>query len=283
VVYLFPIPNVFRIMNYRNTLLFNTFGLPAYWSACRSARAAMDITEEKVQYGSHRRQYAVVVRGPRSGPDKYAFYFHGGAWTFGRPETFIPAAIPWLEQGFTVVLPSYRRPPEVGLDRIVADCRAAITHLAPAGASEVKALHVGGMSAGAHLAAVMALYPEWWAQAGWPSSPKKALLCAGPLCLSELQPRIIFGRYPHLDPFARLSAGNPASLQWQLLHGTADATVAYHHAENFYRQLLENDATANLLTVSDGTHLDSGRWMFGGLGAKEVQQFLGAGAGAKNG
>jgi len=242
----------------------------------------MDITEEKIRYGKHRRQYAVVVRDSRSEPDKYAFYFHGGAWTFGRPESFIPAAIPWLKLGFTVVLPSYRRPPTVGLDRIVADCRAAITHLAPTDTNDVKALHVGGISAGAHLAAVMALHPEWWVQAGWPCSPEKALLCAGPLCLKELQPRAVFDRYPHLDPYARLSEGNPASLHWQLLHGTADATVAYRHAEKFHRQLLESGATANLLTIPNGTHLDSGRWMFGGVGMKEIEQFLGAGEGTRN-
>jgi acetyl esterase/lipase len=267
-------------MNYRNTLLFNTFGLPAYWSACRSARSAMDVTEEKVRYGKHRRQYAVVVRAPNSRPDKIAFYFHGGAWTFGRPESFVPAAIPWLVRGFTVVLPSYRRPPAVGLNRIVADCRAAITHLAPADTSEVKALHIGGISAGAHLAAVLALHPQWWAEAGWPRGPEKALLCAGPLCLNELQPRAVFARYPHLNPFDRLIDGNPTSLHWQLLHGTADATVTYRHAEKFHQQLLASGATANLLTIPDGTHLDSGRWMFGGIGAKEVEQFLGGIAGA---
>jgi fermentation-respiration switch protein FrsA (DUF1100 family) len=240
----------------------------------------MDITEEKVRYGKHRRQYAMIVRGPHSDPEKYAFYFHGGAWTFGRPEAFIPAAIPWLALGFTVVLPSYRRPPEVGLDRIVADCRQAITHLLPANPNGVKALHVGGISAGAHLAALLALHPEWWKQAGWPSGPEKALLCAGPVCLSDLKPGMAFGRYLHLDPYARLSEGRVSSLQWQLLHGTADAVVAYHHSDKFYRQLLESNAAANLLTIPDGTHLDSGRWMFGGVGAKEVRMFLGAAAGA---
>lgn len=266
-------------MNYRNTLLFNAFGLPAYWSACRTARKAMNSTEEIISYGSHRRQYAVVVRGNSSEPGKYAFYFHGGAWTFGRPETFVPAAIPWLEAGYTVILPSYRRPPLVGLDRIVADCRKAITHFAPE--EEVKSLHVGGISAGAHLAALLALHPGWWGEAGWPVRPEKALLCAGPLCLQDLQPRMLFGRYPHLDAYRLLRTGAAASVHWQLVHGTADAAVGYRHSGKFYRKLLENGATADLLTIPDGTHLDSGRWMFEGVGADEVRQFLGAAAGAK--
>jgi hypothetical protein len=31
---------------------------------------------------------------------------------------------------------------------------------------------------------------------------------------------------------------------------------------------------AELLTVPNGTHLDSGRWMFGGVGEAEVGRFL---------
>jgi fermentation-respiration switch protein FrsA (DUF1100 family) len=241
----------------------------------------MNITEEKIWYGKGRRQYALVVKNRSSGDNKYAFYFHGGAWTFGRPETFIPAAIPWLRQGFTVVLPSYRRPPKAGLDRIVADCRAAITRLTPATDEAVEALHIGGISAGAHLAGLLALNPDWWTQAGWPCGPQKALLCAGPLCLQDLRPQAIFGRYSHLNPYARLSEGNAVSVQWQLLHGTADATVAYQHSDKFYRQLLAAGAKADLLTIPDGTHLDSGRWMFGGAGTKEVASFLGGDAGAE--
>jgi len=133
------------------------------------------------------------------------------------------------------------------------------------------------------LAALMALHPEWWTQVGWQTGPEKALLCAGPLCLSDLVPGIVFDRYAHLDPYALLSEGRSSSLQWQLLHGTADATVAYRHSEKFYQQLLTTGTRADLLTIPDGTHLDSGRWMFGKTGAKEVQQFLGGDAGAGEG
>ena len=93
--------------------------LKAYWKQCARAQAGMDVVQAKVPYGSHARQYSIVVR-PRDPRDRVsgriAFYFHGGAWTFGRPETFTPAAIPWLAQGFTVVLPSYRRPPVRGVE-----------------------------------------------------------------------------------------------------------------------------------------------------------------------
>lgn len=259
-------------MNYRSTILYNSLELPAYWAACRRLREKMIITEEKVKYGKHSRQYAIVLRGAAPHPGKFAFYFHGGAWTFGRPETFVPAAIPWLEQGFTVVMPSYRRPPEVGLNRIMADCRAAIAALAPAG--QVTSLHLGGISAGAHLAALLALHPTWWQAAGWPMSPQKTLLCAGPLCLHLLKPQLLFRRYGHLNPHAVLTLNTMEKPAWLLLHGTADATVPFQHSQDFHTHLQQTGHSARLHPIPGGTHLDSGRWMFGGAGAEEVRLFL---------
>jgi len=258
-------------MSYRNNLVFNALGLPAYWAECRRARGKMDVTEEIVRYGPHRRQYAVVVCGPGSRPDKVAFYFHGGGWTFGRPESFVPAAIPWLELGFTVVLPSYRRPPEVGLNRIAKDCRAAIAAVLPKGG--VTELHVGGISAGAHLAALATLKTEWWLAAGWPAPPSKALLCAGPLDLGAQFPGFVFGRYAHLDPVTLLNDAMPQK-QWLLLHGTADGLVGYPHSRKFHEKLVALGQEAELLTLPDGTHLDAGRWMFGGTGSDAVSTFL---------
>jgi acetyl esterase/lipase len=264
-------------MNLRKTLLYNTLGLPAYWKACRQTRAAMEVDEVKITYGKHRRQYALVVRNKDARPGRYAFYFHGGAWTFGQPERFVPAAIPWLELGFTVVFPSYRRPPEVGLDGVAADCRAALAALRPP--EPVMQLHVGGISAGAHLAALLALKTEWWREAGWAISPQKALVCAGPLSLELLFPQALFGHYAHLDPYRELTEESP-QLRWLLLHGTNDAMVAAQHSYIFIESLLAFGHLAQLLVIPEGTHLDSGRWMFGGVGERTVRGFLGAAAGA---
>lgn len=239
----------------------------------------MDVEELKIFYGKHRRQYALAISGEKTKLGRYAFYFHGGAWTFGQPESFVPAAIPWLELGFTVVFPSYRRPPQVSLNGVVADCRAAIKALAPP--ETVTHLHIGGISAGAHLAALLALKTDWWQEDGWAFGPQKALLCAGPLSLKRLFPQTVFGRYAHLDPYRLLGAKSSPSTAWQLLHGTSDAMVSSNHSEVFFEKLKALNKTASLLTIPEGTHLDSGRWMFGGMGAQAVRDFLGAAAGAE--
>ncbi|WP_273445175.1 alpha/beta hydrolase [Neolewinella agarilytica] len=265
-------------MNYRKTLLFNTLGLPAYWRACREEYARMNVREEKVSYGSSDRQYALVVTSrdiPPVSPAKYVVYLHGGAWTFGSPEKFVAAAIPWLAAGYRVILPSYRRPPAVGLNEVVADCWSAVRACAPA--ETVAEFQIAGISAGAHLAALLALDPAGWRRAGWPAAPTAALCCAGPLNFAFLRPRRLFlPRYTLLDPIQRLSEVLPnPDCRWQLLHGTADATVDVRHSNTFYQELLNRGAAANLHHIPNGTHLDSGRWMFSGHPLRPlIDQFI---------
>ena len=261
-------------------MLKSLFALPNYWRACHRARAGMAVSVTRHDYGPARRQYFLRVTNARSRPDRYAFYFHGGGWTFGRPETFVPAALPWLDQGFTVIFPSYRRPPRVGMDGIVADCWAAVAAARPA--EPVTRLHVGGISAGAHLAALLALRPEGWRAAGWSVTPQRALLCAGPLELTTVFPRPLFGRWPRHDP-GQLVDERAAHLRWLLLHGDADGLVPFRHGAAFRDRLAAVNAPVQLLRVPGGDHLAGGRWMFGGFGHAEVAAFVARPRDAGNG
>ena len=251
--------------------------LVRYWQQCRRARAALDCQTERVMYGAMRRQYFLRLTTAASQPDRLAFYFHGGGWTFGRPESFAAAAGPWLEAGFTVILPSYRRPPSVGMAGIVADCRAAIAAARPL-KERVPEIHVGGISAGAQLAALLALRPEYWWAAGYESQPIKALLCSGPLSLQTVWPRAYFSRQKQFDPSNWLAAST--SVDWLLLHGTEDGIVPFRHSEEFTELLNDRGANVRHLRLSGG-HLAGGQWMFGGTGHQEVAHFIGAAAGAE--
>jgi len=260
-------------MNLRKTLLYNTLGLPAYWKAYRRIHASIPAQEEKIPYGQDSRQYAMVLTptGNHFRPGHYAFYFHGGAWTFGKPETFVPAALPWLEQGYRVILPSYRRPPAVGLRRIIADCKSAINHFVPD--EPLADLQLGGISAGAHLAASLTLDQQLWDNLG--AKPSAVLCCAGPLDFSILRPRPLFlPHYAGINPLEQLDDYAPSATRWLLLHGTADAIVAMQHSQRFHAKLEALGQESELLIVPNGTHLDSGRWMFGGFGAAAIADFI---------
>ncbi len=249
-----------------NRSLRDILGLPGYWRASTRARRGMTATHLSLPYGPHSRQYTLLLEpeGTRAGDDlPWACYLHGGAWTFGTPESFSPAARPWLAAGFRVVLPSYRRPPRATLSAIVADCRSALAAVAAYARETGRPLSVpqiGGISAGGHLAALLALHPEWWTAAGWPAGPDRALLCAAPLDFSLLAPQLIFGRFPDLNPLGELGAA--AHVRWLLLHGTADGTVDYRHSLRFLEALEARDAQARLIPIPAGGHLAAGRWTF---------------------
>ena len=245
--------------------LRDTLGLPLYWRHSARVRRRMP-PHRRLAYGPHPRQYYLLLEPPDTEPTDplpWAVYLHGGAWTFGSPEAFRPAARPWLQRGFRVVLPSYRRPPGVRLPEIVTDCRTALTHLASFARQTGRPLsapQIGGISAGGHLAALLALHPEWWTEAGWPGGPTHALLCAAPLDLSILRPRTVFSRRSAQDPMLQL--GRAAAVRWLLLHGRDDGMVEYRHSQRFYRALRELRAASELVTIAKGGHLDSGRWTY---------------------
>ncbi|WP_116125378.1 alpha/beta hydrolase [Lewinella sp. IMCC34183] len=255
-------------------------GLPSYWRHSAARRQAMNCVLTRHAYGPHRRQYLLLLEPPGTQPGEalpWAFYFHGGGWAFGTPEAFSVAGRPWLAAGFRVVLPSFRRPPVYGLPDIVHDCRnalAATARLARATGRPLSRPHIGGISSGGHLAALLALHPDWWAQAGWPGPPDHALLCAAPSDLRLLSPSWLFGRYAAQCPARCFDVADHC--RWLLLHGTRDGLVDYAHAEQFLQRLRDSGADARLLTIPGGGHLDAGRWTYNDADpyAKAIADFV---------
>ena len=239
--------------------------LPAYWRGSARARRQLP-PHRRLAYGPHPRQYALLLepRGVASEtPLPWAVYLHGGAWTFGTPEAFRPAARAWLAAGFRVLLPSYRRPPRVTLGGIVEDCWMALEYAAAFAERTGRPLgpvQVGGISAGGHLAALLALQPSRWGAAGWPAGPHRALLCAAPTDFSILRPRPLFSRRKAQDPLQQLEEAR--EVEWLLLHGKNDGMVAYAHSLHFARALREREAAVELVTIPKGGHLASGRWTY---------------------
>ena len=231
--------------------------LPAYWSRGRRVRSRMHYHQHRLVYGPHPRQYVLVlepVDTPLANDRPWCFYFHGGAWTFGRPEQFIAAARPWLEAGFRVVLPSYRRPPRYRLPRIIEDlggAAGAVVRFAQRRSLSLQTdLHTAGMSAGGHLAAYLALHSDWW------PVPVSATACfAAPLDLRLLRPSLLFRDYAPLNP-TELAGRIPGEGRWLLVQGQRDGIVDPRHAERFSAV----QPNAAVLRIADGGHLAACGW-----------------------
>ncbi|WP_116107032.1 alpha/beta hydrolase [Lewinella sp. IMCC34191] len=260
--------------------LRDLFGLAYYWYRTGKVRRRMPARVSRHAYGKGRRQYFLLAEPLASSVSDdlpWAIYLHGGAWTFGTPEAFLPAARPWLEAGYRVLLPSYRRPPLANLDDIVADCRSALAaaaRLADDSGRPLGEMQLAGISAGGHLAAVLALHPEWWAEAGWPRCPRRTLLFAAPLDLDLLRPRILFSRYEAISPCN--GPGPAKDSEWLLLHGDRDGFVNRDHSLRFAERLRAAGVSAQLITIPGGGHLDAGRWTYedGNRYRKDIDDFI---------
>lgn len=251
-----------------------TSHLPGYWYAGRQARREMRYRSRRIYYGPvRRRQYVLLVEPEDVSPEEerpWGIYFHGGAWTFGYPEAFVQAVHPWLEQGYRVAMPSYRRPPRAWLPDIVKDCRAALEAIAREDLP-LNQPRLSGMSAGGQLAALFAHHPEWWSQAGWSTrGPARVLLCASPLDLRLLQPRFLFKRWEDFNPTTRPAV---TDVEWLIVQGTNDQLIDNAHAQRFHGKY---PATSQVLWLAEGSHLDAGTWAFDDQHPyyQEVTEFL---------
>lgn len=146
-----------------------------------------------VAYGNRPRERLDVFRAGVDAP--VLVFFHGGYWQRGDKSAYSFVAPALVKAGVSVVLINYDLCPTVTVEAIVAQARRALRWLwrqAPSLGLSTRRLHVGGHSAGAHLAAMLA-QTDWSKCAdGMPSSPFAcAVLISGlydltPICHTSL-------------------------------------------------------------------------------------------------
>ncbi|HEY5906867.1 MAG TPA: alpha/beta hydrolase [Vicinamibacteria bacterium] len=145
--------------------------LTRWQSGAEEARARFR-PELDLAYGPGPRQQLDVFKpSAASGPrPPIFFYIHGGYWHRHDKTVAAHLALVFAKAGALFVAPGYSRVPEVPLARVIEDVRAALRFTfenAERLGGDPKRLHVGGFSAGAHLAAM--LMATAWAPRGLPA------------------------------------------------------------------------------------------------------------------
>ena len=141
---------------------------------------------------------------PADAPNAPVFVFiHGGYWRAFTSKEFSGVALGLHARGITTVVVNYALCPQVGIDEITRQARAAVAwtlrNIAQYGGDPIR-VGVGGHSAGAHLAA-MCLQTPWAQDYGLPQDPlKAAVLVSGLFDLAPL-------RYSYLQPMIQLDDG----------------------------------------------------------------------------
>lgn len=182
--------------------------------------------------GEHHRLDVYLPEAPAATPRPLIVFWHGGRWSSGDKDDyrFVGAAL--AGAGFVAVLPNYRHYPQVKLAGFMDDAaRAALWTAGQAaglGADPAR-LYLMGHSAGAHMAALVALDGSYFAAAG-ATAPRIAgvIGLSGPydfLPLTDDDVQDMMGppaNYPRSQPINFVHAGAPAML---LVHGLDDQTV----------------------------------------------------------
>lgn len=234
-------------------------------------RREREWTVEKIRYGKAPRQYALVVsKVPTDEHSPWAVYFHGGAWTFGSPRQFLPAAHPFVAAGYRVVLPAHRRLPGRGFRGVWQDINTLFSTLRQRALFTSPPEVVAGMSAGGHLAASIGWRPEWWSAQNWSTGPQKLLLFGAVMDLDAMDHPGLFllrGRkgHPHYqeaNPAYQLRKNEALPHRHLIVHGTMDAMAPPHQMHAAREVLLQKDTQLTTHLIEGGTHLDSCRWMY---------------------
>jgi arylformamidase len=181
-----------------------------------------------ITYGPGARNSIDFFAGNGQGP--IAVFIHGGYWQALDGSSFSHCARGLNAHGIDVAVPSYDLCPNVSVDTIIQQMRAATRELARLG----RPLVISGHSAGGHLAACM-LATEWTAfDASLPKQPVIAVYSISGLF--DLVPLVetTVNKALQLDP-ASARAASP--LLWRPPgHGSLDAVVGGEESAEYLRQ-----------------------------------------------
>ena len=185
-------------------------------------------------------------------------FFYGGGWANGTRTEYSYAARPFVEAGYIVVLPDYRKVPEVRFPGFVEDSAAAVkwvqANIAKYGGDPSR-VSVAGHSAGAYNALMLALDPQWLGD----KPVTSAISLAG---AADFYPwtskRAINAMSEFPDPKATqpinfVRADAPPIL---LIHGTEDTVVRIRNSNSLYAKQKAAGGDITLRAQQGGSHND---------------------------
>ena len=189
-----------------------------------------ELAERGIDYGTDPRQKLDVYVPKATGTERPVVVFiYGGSWSSGTRDGYQFAGRALAAQGFVVVIPDYRLVPQVRFPGFVQDGAAAV-RWAMANAARFggdgQRIVLMGHSAGAHIAAMLALDEQWLGQDR--VAVRGFVGLAGPYDFLPLDPgaaQNALGNWPRpaeTQPITYAGAGDPPTL---LLAGAKDDTV----------------------------------------------------------
>jgi acetyl esterase/lipase len=184
-----------------------------------------------IAYGALPRQKLDIYRPQGAGPHPVVVFIYGGGWESGARAQYRFVAQTLTRHGYVVVIPDYRVYPEARFPAFIEDAARAVRWARDNAAQydgDPSRLFLMGHSAGAHIAAMMALDARYLAAAGLQRRDLKGFIgLAGPydflpLTSDKLKAILEAPDMTQTQPITFADQGAPPML---LLHGLDDTTV----------------------------------------------------------
>ncbi|MCL7422831.1 MAG: alpha/beta hydrolase [Methylobacter sp.] len=220
---------------------------------------------EDIAYGRHpMNRLDMYLPGQDQAPRATVVFFYGGCWggcETKNKEQYVFVAQALTSHGYAVVIPDYRRYPEVKFDRIIDDARRAVEWLKANGAeygADSDAIFLMGHSAGAHLGAMLTLNENYLLPETF-QSLKGFIGLAGPydfLPFTEAYQKAVFGpeeKYPASQPVNFVQGTEPPLL---LLYGDNDVTVKPINIKSLSDKVRDAAGCVETRLYDDLDHID---------------------------
>ena len=215
-----------------------------------------------VGFGAHGQKLDVWRSGAaKPGGAPVIVFFYGGGWVKGDRQSYGWAARAYASKGFVVVVPDYRKVPQVRFPAFVEDGADAVRwtkdNIARFGGDPSR-IAVAGHSAGGHTVAMLTLDPQWLAKAGAPGAIKAAVGLSGPYDFFPFTGRAIaaMGAWPRPEETQPLAYARKDAPQMMLVTGTEDTTVRPKNARNLTTRLKALGAPVTLKEYAGQGHED---------------------------
>ncbi len=229
---------------------------------------------QKYTFGKHRKQYLCWFEPAKSTKNHIIIFYHGGGWTFGKPETFSDRAKLFAEAGYQVIMPAHRKLPFNSYPEIREDLILTLKKVYAIMEEEGilhKKIILGGMSSGGNLAALLLLDHSLLQNTGFTSNQfASAFLCGAPVNLAGMTDSFLLTSYAGKKEHATFKNASPInhiptsfSKQLLLVHGTNDGLVNYQSTVEFVTQLTKvSTKPIDFYTIPNGSHLKAVSWAY---------------------